>query len=76
MTKIIKKKIKAERIAILCAKMGVSRTTIIAAIERGEIPVVQIGDGLDLLEPDDLAAWIKRGPDRPQGRPVTQPSSG
>jgi excisionase family DNA binding protein len=76
MTKINKKKIKKKltikRVAVLCSELGVSRTTVNSAIGRGEIPVVQLGDGLDCIEPKDLKAWIKRGPDKPVGRPFSE----
>ena len=58
---------KLYRIAIAAQRTGVGRTTLLAAIDRGELTVYETGDGLPLVTLADVRKWAKK--ERRIGRP-------
>ena len=63
----LKKTLPLQRIATAAQETGVKRTTILAAIDRGEIPVSMLADGLKLVTVADVLKWDKKA--RTMGRP-------
>lgn len=65
---------KLYRVAIAAAETGVNRTTLLSAIERGEIPSETTGCGLPLVTLAEVRKWAahagkrKRGP-KAKGQP-------
>ena len=51
------------RPAVIAAKLGIPRTTLAAAIQRGEILMYTTGCGVDLTTREEVEAWAVRGPD-------------
>lgn len=70
MPKIILQQLEAGRVSNMAKKMKLPRQSIQSAIERGEIPVIQTADGLDLVTARDLKDWSKNRPKR--GRPTKE----
>lgn len=57
------------RIAVACQEVGLARSTVRSAIERGEIKAHQTGCGLPLVSLHDVRLWAARSHERKVGRP-------
>ena len=54
------------RLKIAAERCKVKRTTLLSAIDRGEVPTENTGCGLPLVRLADVRKWAKK--DRPVGR--------
>ena len=57
---------KLSRIAHAADAAGIARTTLLSAVERGEVRIYRTACGLPLVRQEDVSAWAlverKRGP--------------
>lgn len=51
---------KLYRVTMACKKLGIHRTTVNSAIERGEVETHQTACGLPLVTLAELKRWNKR----------------
>jgi hypothetical protein len=47
----------------LAKELGIPRSTVISAVERGEILTYTTGCGVELTTREEVEAWAVRGPD-------------
>lgn len=64
------KPLKYKRIALVAEELGVPRTTLISAMDRGEIKGAETACGLPLIDPEDAARWAADDSRRPGRKPA------
>lgn len=65
-----KKHLKYMRIALVAKELDVPRTTLISAVDRGEIDGAVTACGLVLIDPDSAIKWAADESRRPGRKPA------